>query len=241
MDGTRSEAQESQAARSQTVRRRVVLWGLVVGPALLLLSSALIVPEASGGMRATFDAMAAQPGMLIAQSAVEAAGFCVSLAAFAAAAWRVQGRGWSLATTGALLCVIGVLGFTWSAAGGVFLSVLARMKDQDAGFAAAQALIADPVSGALISALMYAGEAGILLVLIGLLRGRLIPLWPIVIVIGGVIADLVLPGELSGLTADALLLATGLWTALALRRAAAPADAGTDVTSCPRRRPTARR
>ncbi len=204
---------------TQAVRFRLTLSGLVAGPALLVASSAFIVPESSDGLRATFDAMAAQPWLLLVQSIVEATGFAVSLAAFTAATRAVRARGGALSTIGAVLCVVGVLGFTWSAAGGMFLSVLARMDDQDAGFAAAMAMIGDPVTEALISTLMYAGEAGILLVLLGMLSAHLIRIWPILLVVAGVAADAVLPGTLSGLTADVLLLAAAVWTALSLHRA----------------------
>ncbi|MGN8025593.1 hypothetical protein [Microbacterium sp. 22242] len=211
------------ATPTWTARRRLALIGLIAGPALLLLSSVFIIPDAPGGMRATFDAMAAQPWLLLVQSVLEAAGFAVTLAAFTAVAASADRRGGVLATTGTVLCVLGVLGFTWSASGGMFLSVMARMADRDAGFAAAQAMAGDPVTGGLISVLMYTGEAGILLVLIGLLRARRIRIWPIVLVVAGIAADLVLPGILSGLVADALLLGAGVWTVLSLRDGRQPA------------------
>ena len=49
------------ATPTWTARRRLTLIGLIAGPAVLLLSSVFIIPDASGGMRATFDAMAAEP------------------------------------------------------------------------------------------------------------------------------------------------------------------------------------
>ncbi|MGB4137370.1 MAG: hypothetical protein WA971_12450 [Microbacterium sp.] len=210
---------------TKAVRWRLSLVGLIAGPVLLVVSSVFIVPGGSGGMRADFDAMAARPWLLVVQSALEAAGFAVSLAAFAAVARVADRRGGALATTGTVLCVLGALGFMWSAAGGMFLSVLVRMDDREAGFAAAVAVNGDAVTGALISVLMLAGEAGILLVLLGMLRAGRIRIWPVVLVVAGVVADLVLPGVLSGLTADVLLLAAAVWTVLSLRRSGAPQGA----------------
>ncbi|QAY61364.1 hypothetical protein ET475_16200 [Microbacterium protaetiae] len=202
-------------------RWRLILTGLILGPALLVTSNAFIIPEPPGGMRAAFDAMAAQPWMLLLESIVEGLGFAISLAAFAAVTWVVRARGGAVATIGAIFCLLGVLGFAWSAGGGIFLSVLAGMPDQDAGFAAAQAMNADPLSGALIMALMFVAEAGICLVVIGLLRARLISFWPLVLVVAGIVADMVLPGVWSGLAADVLLLAAAVWLVVRLPKARA--------------------
>ncbi|MBS1697663.1 MAG: hypothetical protein JST25_04585 [Actinobacteria bacterium] len=203
---------------TQIAQWRLALIGLILGPALLVVSNAFIVPESSGGMRASFDAIATQPWLVLVPSVLEAAGFALTLAAFAAVSRSVARRGGALATTGAVLCVLGVLGFAWSAAGGLFLAALSGMKDRNAGFEAAMTMTADPVSGALISVLMFVGEAGILLVLLGLVRASLLRIWVIALVVAGIVADQVLPGFLSSLTADALLLAVGILTALSLRR-----------------------
>lgn len=222
---------------TELARWRLALIGLMLGPALLVVSNVFIVPEGPGGMRGSFDAIAAQPWLVLVPSLLEAVGFAVALAAFAAVAHIVDRRGGALATTGAVLCMLGLLGFSWSAAGGLFLSTLAGMKDREAGFAAAMTMTADPVTGALISGLMYAGEAGILLVLLGLLRGGRIRIWPIVLVLAGIAADLILPGLLSSLVADLLLLTAGIWTVLSLRgtarrvvRSAVPAVAASTAT-----------
>jgi N-hydroxyarylamine O-acetyltransferase len=62
---------------TDAARRRVVVAGLIAGPAVLLASNAFIVLDAPGGMRAEFDAMAAQPWLLLVQSVLEALGFTI--------------------------------------------------------------------------------------------------------------------------------------------------------------------
>lgn len=207
-----------QWSSTQVARWRLVLSGMIAGPALLVVSCLFVAPDGEGGMRAAFEAITAQPWLVLVPSILEAVGFAIALASYAAVIQVVRGRGGALATTGAVLCVLGIVGFAWSAAGGMFLSVLASMEDTDAGFAAATALMADPVTGTILMVLMFAGEAGICLVLIGLLRARLIRFWPLVLVVAGIIADNVVPGNWSGLVADLFLLAASVWTVIVLAR-----------------------
>lgn len=201
-------------------RRRIVIGGLIVGPTLLLASNAFIVPESPDGMRAGFDAMGDAPWILFAQSLLMAIGFAVSLACYAGAPMALRRRGGTLGTWGAALSVLGIVGFTLSAAGGFFLYILTRMPDHEAGFAAAQALDSDDATGIVIIALSLAGEVGICLVIAGLWRAHIIPVWPLVIVVAGIVADSVLDSFLASLVADALLLAASVWVAIALRRSA---------------------
>lgn len=208
---------------TDAARRRVVVAGLIAGPAMLLASNAFIVPDVPGGMRAEFDAMAAQPWLLLVQSLLEAVGFTIAMASYAAVPHALRARGGTFGTWGAALCVIGILGFVLSAAGGLFLYVVARMPDHDAGFAAGAALNADPVTADLIMVLMLAGEVGVCLVVIGLMRARLVSFWPLVVVIAGIVADYALPSVFSGLVADALLLVASAWIGIALAKA--PRDA----------------
>jgi hypothetical protein len=214
---------------TDAARRRVVVAGLIAGPAVLLASNAFIVLDAPGGMRAEFDAMAAQPWLLLVQSVLEALGFTIAMASYAGVPHALRTRGGAFGTWGAALCIIGILGFVLSAAGGLFLYVVARIPDHDTGFAAGAALNADPVTGDLIMVLTLAGEVGVCLVVIGLMRARLVSFWPLVIVIAGIVADYVLPSVFSGLVADALLLAASAWIGVALARAPKDAWLGASV------------
>lgn len=206
------------ATSTDAVRRRIVIAGLIVGPVLLMLSNAFTIPE-TGSMRTDFDAMAANPWMLLTESLLEAIGFATVFASYAASTHALRSRGGGLGTTGAVLCMIGILAFSLSAAGGLFLSVVAQMDDKEAGFAAGSALAADGVTGTLLIVLMMLGEAGICLVIGGLLRARIVRLWPLLLVLLGIVADNVLPGMLSALVADLLLLVASVWVAIALVRA----------------------
>lgn len=211
------------------VRRYVVVTGLMAGPALLVASNAFIVPDAPGGMRAEFAAMAAQPWLLLVQSLLEALGFTIAMASFAGVPHALRGRGGALGTWGAALCIVGILGFVLSAAGGLFLYVVARMPDAGAGFAAGAALNADAVTGNIVMILMLAGEVGVCLIVIGLMRARLISFWPLVIVLAGIVADYVLPSIFSGLVADVLLLAASTWAGIRLAKAPRAAWLGDPV------------
>jgi hypothetical protein len=211
------------------VRRSVVVTGLIAGPVLLVASNAFIVPDAAGGMRAEFAAMAAKPWLLLVQSLLEALGFTIAMASYAGVPHALRGRGGALGTWGAALCIVGILGFVLSAAGGLFLYVVARMRDADAGFAAGAALNADAVTGNIVMILMLAGEVGVCLIVIGLMRARLISFWPLVIVLAGIVADYVLPSIFSGLTADVLLLAASTWVGMRLARAPRPVWLGDPV------------
>jgi len=203
---------------TDVTRRRIVVIGLIVGPLLLVLSNAFTIQE-SDSMRSTFDAMVASPWMLFAESLLEAVGFTIALASFAGSAHALRARGGALGTVGAVLCMLGILGFSLSAAGGFFLYVVAQLHDKDAGFAAASALKEDGVTGVLLMVLMVLGEAGICLVIGGLLRAHIVRIWPLLLVLLGVVADNVLPGPLSSIVADLLLLAASVWIAILLVRA----------------------
>ena len=202
---------------TDAVRRRIVVIGLIVGPLLLVLSNAFTIQE-SDSMRATFDAMAANPWMLLAESLLEAIGFTIAFASYAGSAHALRSRGGALGTVGAVLCMVGILAFSLSAAGGLFLYVVAQMHDKDAGFAAGSALNQDGVTGVLLMVLMVLGEAGICLVIGGLLRARIVRIWPLLIVLLGIVADNVLPGTLSSIVSDLLLLAASVWIAIVLAR-----------------------
>lgn len=204
---------------TDAARRRIVTGGITAGPALLLLSTAFTAPDQPGGMRATFDAMAASPWLLLVESLLEAVGFTVALASYAGATHALRVRGGALGSWGAVLCTIGILGFALSAAGGLFLYVVTQMPDADAGFAAGAALNADGLTGAIIMVLMFTGEAGIALVIGGLIRARIVAVWPLLIVLLGIVADNVLPSVLSSIVADVALLAASVWIAIALAKA----------------------
>jgi hypothetical protein len=62
------------------------------------------------------------------------------------------------------------------------------------------------------------GQLGILLVIIGLIRARLIRVWPLLMVVVGIIVNLAGGIMLTTLLAGILLLATGCWIAVALAR-----------------------
>jgi len=208
-----------ESTSTDAVRRRIVVTGLILGPLLLLLlSNAFIIPDAES-MEATFDAMAANPWMLLTESLLEAIGFAIAFASYAGAAHALRSRGGALGTVGAALCMVGILGFTLSASGGLFLYVVAGMPDKGAAFAAGSALAADGVTGTLLMVLMVLGEAGICLLIGGLLRARLVPIWPLLLVLAGVVADNVLGGILASLVADLLLAVASVWVAIALARA----------------------
>jgi hypothetical protein len=206
---------------TDVIRRRIVVAGLIAGPLLLLVSTAFATSNEPSA-RAVFDAIAANPWMPVTESLLEAIGFTVAFACYAGATQALRSRGGALGTVGAVLCMLGVLGFTLSASAGLFLSMVAGMSDEDAGFAAASAIQNGSPAEVVAMVLMLLGEAGICLIIGGLLRAHLVPIWPLLLVLAGVVADNLPIGPFSTIASDALLLAASVWVAVLLARTPRP-------------------
>ncbi len=206
--------------RTDATRRRIAVIGLLVGPCLLALSNAFETQPNGDSMRSAFDAMTDHPNRLLVQSLLEAIGFMIVLAAYVGTLHALRSRGGALGTWGGALCSVGILGFGFSAFAGTTFYVLAKMPDHDAGFAAAMALVSDGANNAIGMALMIAGQIGICLVIGGLIRARVSRVWPLVLVVAGIVVNFTGGLILTTLIADLLLLGASSWVALALARSA---------------------
>lgn len=218
--------------RTDGVRRWIVVVGLIVGPILNVLSLAInLSPPES--MRAAFDAMAANPGLVAAESFLETFGFMIVLAALAGSTQVLRSRGGALGTWGAVLCILGIVGFALSNTTGFQLAEFAQAPDRDAAFAMAKAVTSGDLAGTVGTvafALEIAGQLGILLVILGLMRARIITVWPLVFGIVGMILNAAVGIMVTTLIADLLLLAAGAWIALALARSSHETWLGETVT-----------
>lgn len=199
-------------------RRRVVMIGLILGPAMLTASNAFVIQAQSDSMRAGFDAMTANPTMLLVQSLLEGVGFMITFASFAGAAQATRSRGGALGTWGAALCIVGILGFALSSGRGLTFFALVQLPDHDAGFAAAAAVAGDSANAAIQTVLTFAGQLGICLVIAGLIRARASRMWPLVMVAAGIVIVTVFGMVLTTVVADILLLAASIWIAVRLGR-----------------------
>jgi hypothetical protein len=207
--------------RTDALRRWIVVAGLIIGPALLVLSVVVNFSPPRDSMRADFEAMTANPGIVVAEAWLETLGFMIVLAALAGSTQALRARGGALGTTGAALAMLGIVGFSQSNANGFTIAEIAALPDHDAGFATASALMSGEIAGTVGTiglGLEMLGQLGILLVIIGLIRARIIPVWPLLMVVVGIIVNLAGGIMLTTLLADILLLATGCWIAVALAR-----------------------
>lgn len=207
--------------RTDAVRRWIVVAGLIIGPVLLVLSVAVNFAPPRDSMRADFDAMAANPGIIIAEALLETLGFMIVLAALAGSTQALRYRGGTLGTVGAVLAILGIVGFSLSNANGFTLAELAGLPDHDAAFDTAGALMSSDLAGTVGTigmALEILGQIGMLLIIIGLIRARLIRVWLVLIVIVGIAVNFAGGIMLTTLIADVLLLAVGCWIAVAFAR-----------------------
>ncbi len=207
--------------RTDTIRRWIVVVGLIVGPVLLVLSVVINFTGPSDSMRADFDRMAASPSLIVAEALLEAIGFMVVLAALAGSTQALRARGGVLGTLGAVLSILGIVGFSFSNANGFTLAELAQLPDRDAGFATAIALMTSDTAsavGTIGMALEILGQLGILLVVCGFVRTRLVRIWILAPLIVGIVINAAIGMMVSTLIADLLLLATCTWLAVRLAR-----------------------
>lgn len=209
----------TESTRSETVRRWIMVVALVAGPAIAAASAAFVLPlPNSGSLHTDFTAMINNRPLLLISSLLEGIGFTLALGGYAAVSNLVRQRGGMLATLGAALCVVGILGFGWAGANGFAFHALTGLADHDAGFVAAGAVASDPAT-TVSSMLEILGPIGVLLVMIGLVRARLVPLWPVFVIIAGILANGVIGTVVATLVADLLLLAASTWVAINLVRA----------------------
>lgn len=214
-----------EAIRDQAGRRLLVQIGLVVGPLLAVASVVIGLGPQPGSMREAFDVMAVRGGAIVAEDLLETLGFTVLLAALAASAGCLRGRGATLGTLGAVLSVVGIAGFGLSNGSGIAVVALAQLPDREAAFQTATAL-SDGGPLSVISSLGWmleiVAQIGMLLVLIGLVRGRVIRPWPLVLAALGVAVNAVGGTLAATLVADALLVVTMAWVAVALTHTLEP-------------------
>lgn len=202
-------------------RHALVATGLVLGPIFVVASAMLGLGHEPDSMRAIFDDLGSRAGSVLLQDTLELIGFTIVLASFAGAAMGIRGRGATLGIVGAVLAMFGIAGF--GLAGGTSLSVLAlaQLPDHDAAFETAVAITQSGPLATVSTAgwiLEIIGQAGILLVLLGLWRAKVIPVWPALICIVGVLLVATFGTITVTLIADVLLLVVGVWVALRLLR-----------------------
>lgn len=207
--------------RTDSIRRWIVVAGLIIGPILLVLSVVINLTPPSESMRADFDHMAANPGLIVAEALLETIGFTVVLAALAGSTQALRSRGGALGTWGAVLSILGIVGFSFSNANGFVLAELAALPDHDAAFSTAGALMSSDTAGTVGTigmVLEILGQIGILLIIVGLIRARRVRIWAIIPVVVGIIINFVGGIMVTTLVADVLLLAVCIWVAVRLSR-----------------------
>lgn len=210
-----------QWTRTDTTRRSIVVAGLIIGSVLLALSSAVILNTPAESMRASFDAMTANPGLIVTAALLETVGFMIVLASFAGSAQALRSRGGALGTWGAALSIVGIAGFALSNATGFEMAAFAQIPDHDAAFAMAKSVMFGDVSGAIGSIEMVmeiAGQVGIVLVIGGLIRARITKIWPLLIVIAGIVVHFAVGLLVATFIADLLLLVGSTGVAVSLAR-----------------------
>lgn len=216
------------------VRRWFVVVALVLGPVLAVLSVVVGLGPEPESMRESFDVMATRSPQILAQDLLETAGFALVLAALIGAATALRSRGGALGLIGVVLAYAGIVGFAISNASGLGIVALAQLPDRDAAFETAVAVTSDgPLAVAQTAGMVLeiAGQLGILILILGLWRARLLPLWVLIPVVLGILVNAVVGTLLATLVADVLLLATGAWIAVRLARASHGAWLGTEVPS----------
>jgi hypothetical protein len=207
--------------RTDATRRWVVVAGLIIGPVLLALSVAINFSGPSDSMRADFDRMAANPGLIVTEALLETIGFMVVLAALAGSTQALRSRGGALGTWGAVLSILGIVGFAFSNANGFMLAELAQLPDRDAAFATAGAMMSGDTAGTVGTigmALELLGQLGIVLVVCGFIRARVVRIWILLPVIVGIVINFAIGDMVTTLIADLLLLGTTTWIAIKLAR-----------------------
>jgi hypothetical protein len=222
-----------QWTRTDRARRWIVVAGLILGPVLLVLS-VVINLSSPDSMRAEFEAMTANSGGIVAEAFLETFGFMIVLAAFAGSAQALRSRGGTLGTWGAALSILGIVGFALSNATGFELAAFAQLPDHDAAFETAKSITSGGMTGTIGTVEMIleiAGQVGILLVIGGLIRARITRIWPLLLVIVGIIANAVIGLMVTTIIADLLLLVASSWVAVGLARSTREAWLGEPMTA----------
>ncbi|WP_029145455.1 hypothetical protein [Microbacterium luticocti] len=231
--------------RTDAARRWIVVVGLVVGPLLAAVSVAIGLGVDGDDMRAQFASMGAHATTVLAQDVLETVGFVLVLASLAGAAGALRTRGGVLGTIGAALAVPGIAGFAISNATGLAIVALAQQPDQDAAFRTAMAISGDgalATMGTVGFVLEILAQLGMLLVILGLVRARLVSVWVLPIVVVGIAVNAVVGTMAATLAADVLLFAACTWIAVRIARCAPaqwlgvaviPASAGTEREAVP--------
>jgi hypothetical protein len=207
---------------TDAVRRRIVVIGLIAGPLLLIASVAINLASTPDSMQAQFDALAANSTPIVLEALLEALGFAITLASLAGSTQALRSRGGALGTWGAVLGILGIVGFAMSNANGFTLAALAQLPDHDAAFKTAGAFMStDAMStmGTIGMVLEILGQIGILLVIGGLIRARLVRIWLLILVVVGIIINVAIGMTVTTLIADVLLLVVTGWIAVAITRA----------------------
>lgn len=199
-----------ETTSAQSTRRLLVLTALVAGPVLAVASAAIGLGPQPGSMHEAFEAMGRNGSTILVQDLLEMFGFSL-LAVGAIGVTRViRGRGSILALIGAILSVIGIVGFTMSNTAGMAIVALAQLPDQAAAFSAAAAITSSGPLG-LMSTLGWileiAGQVGGFLIIVALWRARIIPWWPAACVLVALIAVSAIGTIEASLIADVVLLA----------------------------------
>jgi hypothetical protein len=208
--------------------------GLIIGPVLVALSVVINLTPPGDSMRAQFDAMTANPGLIVAEALLETIGFMIVLAAFAGSAQALRSRGGALGTWGAALSIVGIIGFALSNTTGFEMAAFAQLSDHDAAFETAKSMTSGGMTdmiGTIDMVLEIAGQVGILLVIGGLIRARITKFWPLLFGIVGIIVNAAIGLMVTTLIADLLLVAAGTWVAVALARSTREAWLGEPVAA----------
>jgi hypothetical protein len=179
---------------------------LIAAPTLLVTSELLAPPLGDAGAE-SLSAVAAQPGRFAAWIWFGIAAAILLIPAVGGLARLLSRRGGRIGAAGAALAVVGAVGYAVHQ--GLFLQLPALLEGDPAEMAAVYERQGEAAAFGVVTFLLFLGPLmfGLLLLGIGLYRGGVAPLWPVLAIAGAILPSAVpLPVD-TGVAPYALLVA----------------------------------
>lgn len=167
------------------------------------LASDLARPGEPGNLTREFASVAAHPGGWTAGALLEMVAWILLIPGAIGIMHLLRGRGATLGNIGGVFTVLGMMGFVGGTVVTLFEVAMAQQPDRSAMITLYKAAMNSPI---LIFVLfIFTGLLGILLLVIGLYRARLAPIWMIALPLVAIALDFVGEGKVYGITEDAIL------------------------------------
>lgn len=167
------------------------------------LASDLVRPSEPGNLTQEFVNVAAQPGSWTAGALLEMIAWILLIPGAIGIMRLLRGRGATLGNIGGVFTVLGIMGFVGGTVVTLFEVAMAQQPDRAAMITLYKAAMNSPI---LIFVLfVFIGLLGLLLLVIGLYRARLAPIWMIALPVVAIALDFVGEGKVYGITQDAIL------------------------------------